>query len=105
MKIKRNDTVYIAKGKDQGKTGKVERVLPKLSKLVIKGMNISKKHAKPSKINPQGGIIDINVPMHACNVMLVCPRCNKSTRVGYKIVENTKIRICKKCRESVDVKS
>jgi large subunit ribosomal protein L24 len=105
MKIKKGDTVYIKIGKDQGKTGKVEKTLPKLNKIVVKGLNIYKKHAKPTRGNPQGGIIDINVPINASNVQLVCPRCNKSTRVGYQISENTKIRTCKKCKESLDAKS
>ncbi len=105
MKIKRNDTVIIKIGKDQGKTGKVEKVLPKIGKIVVKGVNINKKHAKPTRGNPQGGIIDINSPIHISNAALVCPRCSKPTRVGYKIADNVKIRICKKCRESVDVKS
>jgi large subunit ribosomal protein L24 len=102
MKIKKNDTVLIQVGKDHGKTGKVTRAIPKNNKIVIAGLNTAKKHVKPSRRSPQGGIIDLSLPLNVSNVTVICPRCNKATKVGYKIVKNTKTRICKKCNESLD---
>lgn len=102
MKIKKNDNLLVIKGKDKGKQAKVERVLPKINKVILIGLNIYKKNLKPSKKNPHGGIIDINLPVSANNVMLVCPRCEKPTKVKYKISKDAKIRICKKCKEILD---
>jgi large subunit ribosomal protein L24 len=102
MKIKKNDNVMIIAGKDKGKTGVVERVFPSMGKLVVKGIALAKKHVKPSKKNPSGGIIDINQKIEASNAMVVCPSCGKPTRVGYNVSEKGKIRICKKCSQSVE---
>lgn len=103
LKIKKGDTVLVIAGKDKGKTGKVERALPKINKLIVSGVNILKKAVRPSKKNPHGGIIQFPAPISISNVMLLCPRCNKPTRVGYKVLENKKkLRICKKCKESVE---
>lgn len=101
MKIKKNDNVMVIVGKDRGKSGIVERVFPD-NKVVIKGIHVMKKHIKPSKKNPQGGIIDINKKLDVSDVMLVCPNCGKRTRIGYKIDKNVKLRICKKCAQSVE---
>ena len=103
MKIKKGDTVRIQKGKDRGKSGKVDRVMPRQGKIIVTGVNLYKKHLKPSRKNPQGGILDYNAPISATNAMVICPRCNKATRIGYKITEKSKLRICKKCKESIDV--
>lgn len=100
MKLKKNDNVKIIVGKDNGKTGIVEYA--KNNKLIIKGINIQKKHIKPSQKNPKGGIIDINKRVDSSDAMLICPSCGKTTRIGYKIDKNQKIRICKKCQKSVD---
>jgi len=97
MKIKKNDLVMVSKGKDKGKTGKVERVILKSGKIVISGINIYKKHGKPTKKNPKGGIIDITVPVRVENVAVVCPSCSKPSKIGYKIMKDNKARICKKC--------
>ena len=102
MKIKKNDTVLIIKGKDRGKTGKVTKSMPKSGKIVIAGLNVVKKHSRPNKKNPQGGIIDLHAPLFSSNVMVICQRCNKLTKVGYKLTEKSKLRICKKCGESLD---
>jgi len=108
MKIKKGDTVLILKGKDKGKTGKVERVLPKKNKLIVEGLNLLKKHVKPSKKYPKGGIITISAPLAVGNVMVVCPSCSKPSRVGYKFREisgkKKKIRICKRCQAPLDLK-
>jgi large subunit ribosomal protein L24 len=101
MKILKNDNIFVTKGKDKGKTGKVERVLIKQKKLVITGINKFKKHLKPTKNNPQGGISDVNMPIAIANVSIICPNCNKSTRVGYQIIKSKKTRICKKCNQAI----
>lgn len=101
MKIKLKDTVMINKGKDVGKTGRVERIFSVKGKLVVSGVNIYKKHGRPTKKNPKGGIIDVTVPIRVENVTLVCPHCSKPARVGYKISKEGKIRICKKCKGQI----
>ncbi len=102
MKIKKNDNVKVIVGKDSGKSGLVEATFDDL-RVVVKGIHIQKKHIKPSQKNPQGGIIDINKKLDVSDVMLVCPNCGKPTRVGLKIEKDKKIRICKKCKQSVEV--
>lgn len=102
MKIKKNDNVMVIVGKDRGKSGIVESVFPAFKKAVVKGIHIMKKHVKPSKKNPQGGIIDMNMKLDISNLMLICPNCGKLTRIGYKIEKAGKIRVCKKCNVSVE---
>lgn len=102
MKIKKNDNVMVLAGKDSGKTGVVERVFPSEGRLVIKGIAIAKKHLKPSKKNPSGGIIEINQKINSSNVMIVCPSCGKPSKISYKITDKTKMRICKKCGSSLE---
>lgn len=101
MKIKIKDMVMVIKGKDVGKTGRIERIISKNSKIVVSGINIYKKHSRPTKKNPKGGIIDVTMPLPVENVLLVCPHCSKPARVGYKINQDNKIRICKKCGDQV----
>ncbi len=101
MKIKKGDTVYIITGKDTGKKGKVEKVLVKKNKVIITGLNIFKKHTKPSKKNPQGGIIEFSAPIDISNVMIFCSKCDKPTKSGYRILKNKKQRFCKKCKEEI----
>jgi large subunit ribosomal protein L24 len=102
MKIKKSDNIMMIAGKDKGKTGIVERVFPTTGKIVAKGIALAKKHVKPSKKNPQGGIMDINQKVNASNAMIVCPSCGKPTRVGYNIVNDKKSRVCKKCNQSLE---
>lgn len=102
MKIKKNDTVLIIKGKDRSKTGKVTLVNPTKQTVVVEGVNLYKKHAKPSKKYPQGGIIDVNMPVKSENVMVVCPGCKKAVRISYKNEGKDKRRICVKCKEMID---
>ena len=102
VKIKKNDTVKVLAGKDSGKSGLVEVVFADENKAQVKGIHILKKHVKPSQKNPSGGIIDINKKMDLSSLMLVCPNCGKPTRVGYTIEKDVKVRICKKCKKSVD---
>ncbi|MFA6963711.1 MAG: 50S ribosomal protein L24 [Patescibacteria group bacterium] len=102
MKIKKSDNVMVITGKDKGKTGLVERVFVQDARIVVKGIAIAKKHVKPSRKNPQGGIIDINQKINSSNVMIICPSCGKPTKISYKISENGKLRICKKCGGSLE---
>lgn len=102
MKLKKNDNVSIISGKDKGKTGIIEKVFPVENKIVVKGIAIAKKHIKPSQKNPQGGIIDINLKIDVAKAMIVCPSCGKPSKIGYKVTQNGKIRICRKCGQSIE---
>ena len=106
MKIHKGDNVQMVLGKDNGKTGKVERVLIKTSKIMVSGMNVYKRHVSPKRMGMEGGggILDIQKPVDISNVMLVCPNCKKPTRVGFNINKDVKLRICKKCGKDIDGK-
>ena len=97
MRIKKGDTVQVLAGNDKGKTGEVLEVIPKDSKVVVKGVNVRKKHIKPRKQGEEGGIIPVECAINISKVNVVCPKCGKSTRIEYKIEDNKKVRICKKC--------
>ncbi len=101
MSIKRGDTVLITKGKDRGKTGKVVRIVAP-DKLLVEGLNQYKKHIKPSKKYPQGGIIDTPMPMQISNTMIICPTCKKAVRIRFKNSGKEKRRVCAKCSEVLD---
>lgn len=101
MKIKKGDNVLIIKGKDRGKTGKVIKALPKENKVVIEGLNLVKKHIKPRRQGEKGKIVEIPRPIYVSNVKLICPNCNKPTRVGYKFEGEEKYRYCKKCQQLI----
>jgi large subunit ribosomal protein L24 len=102
MKIKKNDKILVTAGKDKGKTGKVEKVFHKTSKVLVEGINLYKKHLKKRGEDKPGGIVERNRPLTVANVALICPKCQKPTRVGYKFDKsNKKYRICKKCREEI----
>ncbi|HSX15048.1 MAG TPA: 50S ribosomal protein L24 [Candidatus Saccharimonadales bacterium] len=96
MKLKKSDKIMVLAGKDKGKTGEITRVLPANHQIVVEGINIVKRHTKPSNKNPRGGILEITRPMPDGKVALVCPSCKKPTRIGYSLGK-TKERICKKC--------
>lgn len=98
MKIKKGDKVIILSGKDAGKTGKVESVFGKKDKILVGGINIFKKHQKPRGEGRPGGIISIPRPITASKVAIICPKCNQTTRIGYQINGEEKVRICKKCK-------
>lgn len=101
MKILKGDTVQILIGKDKGRTGEVVKSLPKNSKVVVKGLNIFKKHIKASQGNP-GSIVEKERPFFVSKVALVCPSCKKAVRVGYQIDKSgEKYRICKKCKSII----
>ena len=101
MKIKKNDIVKILKGKDRGKTGKVLSVLHSDNKMVVEGVNIYKKHARPKKQGQKGEVIGITRPMSASNVLLFCSSCNQGVRFGLVVEGDKKNRICKKCQKKI----
>ena len=93
MKVKKGDTVQVLSGNDKGKKGEVLEVIPKDSKVVVKGVNVRKKHIKPRKQGDEGGIISVECAINSSKVNVVCPKCGKSTRVEYKIENDKKVRI------------
>ena len=97
MKIKKGDTVQVLSGNDKGKTGEVLEIIPKQDKVIVKGVNIRKKHIKPKKQGEEGGIISVECGVHMSKVNVLCSKCNKPARIGYKIENNKKTRICKRC--------
>ncbi len=97
VKIKKGDEVEVLAGKDIGRRGAVMRVLPETGKVIVDRVNIAKKHQKPTKATMQGGIIDKEMPINASNVGIVCGKCHKPTRIGYRFEAGKKIRICRKC--------
>jgi len=105
MKIKKGDTVLIISGKDKNKKGKVLEALSKERKILVEGVNLVKKHQKPKKTGEKGQIIQLPKPIDISNAKLICSKCGKPARVGYKIIAGTKnqkskIRICKKCGQA-----
>ena len=97
MRIKKGDTVEVLSGNDKGKTGEVLEIIPKKDKIIVKDVNIRKKHVKARKQGEEGGIISVECAIPSSKVNVVCPKCNKATRVGYSIEKDKKERICKKC--------
>ncbi|BAH05245.1 hypothetical protein CKR_0194 [Clostridium kluyveri NBRC 12016] len=100
--VRKKDTVMIISGKDKGKTGEVLAVMPKVSKVLVSGINIVSKHQKPNKQNMEGGIIRKEAAIYSSKVMLYCEKCKSVTRISHKILEDgTKVRVCKKCGETL----
>ena len=97
LKVKKGDTVQVLSGNDKGKTGEVLEVIPKTNKVIVKGVNIRKKHVKPRMQGQEGGIIPSEFAIHMAKVNVVCPKCGKATRIGFSIENDVKIRVCKKC--------
>ena len=103
MNIRSKDTVVVITGKDKGTTGKVLTAFPKTNKIIVEGVAIATKHQKPRQQGVPGGIVKMEAAIDASNVMLVCPKCKKGTRVGSKVLENgTKVRVCKKCGATIE---
>jgi len=103
MKVRKNDTVLVIRGKDKGKRGPVQRVLPSDNRLVVEGVNMIMRHTKRRPGVRQVGIVQQEAPLRASNVMLVCTHCDKPVRVGFKFLENgSKARACKKCNEIIE---
>lgn len=102
MKVKKNDTVLVLTGKDAGKTAKVLVALPKDNKVVVDGVNVQKKHKKARSAQEVSSIVNQSGAIDASNVLVVCPACNKATRVAYKMEGDKKVRVCKKCGAVLD---
>ena len=97
MRIKKGDNVQVLSGNDKGKTGEVLEINQKESKVIVKGVNVRKKHVKARKQGEESGILSIECAIPSAKVNVVCPKCGKATRVGYSMEKDKKVRICKKC--------
>ena len=98
MNIKKNDKVIVLSGRDKGKTGEVLSADPKAGKVVVQGVSVATKHQKARKQGEESSIIKVETPIYACKVMVVCPKCNKPTRVAHKVgADGKKVRVCKHC--------
>ena len=97
MKIKKGDTVRVSSGKDAGKSGKVESVSTKTQMVLVTNINQYKRHVKAKTPQQKSEIVTITKPLHVASVALICPKCKKPTRVGYKILKDDKTRVCRKC--------
>lgn len=103
LKIKKNDDVIVNSGKDRAKRGKVVRLVPSEGRAIVQGVNIIKRHVRPNRDNPRGGIMQMEGTIHISNLKLVCPRCSKPTRVGITVLaDGTRKRMCKKCKEIIE---
>lgn len=103
LKFKKGDSVKITSGKDSGRDGKIEKIYPKKEKALIPGINVYKKHVKGSQ-GQKGGVYDIPRPVYFAKIALICPKCKKITRVGFKMVGNEKLRVCRKCGKEIESK-
>lgn len=101
MRIKKGDQVKILSGKDRGKIGKVMRVFSKEEKAIVEGLNLVKKHTRPKRQGEKGQRITVPAPVDMSNLMLICPKCAKPARVGFKVSGKNKHRICKKCKSEI----
>lgn len=102
FRVKKGDTVEVIQGKEAGKRGKVLHVLAADERVIVERVNFIKRHVRPSKKVPQGGVIEREASMHISNVKLVCPSCSQAVRVGVRMEGEEKIRYCKKCNVQVD---
>lgn len=101
MKLKKGDNVLIMTGKDKGKRAKILRTFPKEGLVLIEGVNIKKTHKRPKKEGEKGQVVEVAFPMSASKAQIVCPKCDKISRVGYKATEGGKKRFCKKCQGDI----
>lgn len=102
MRIRKDDTVQVMSGKERGKTGKILKVLLEKERALVEKVNLVKRHARPSKSNMKGGIIEKEASLHLSNLLLYCDKCARGVRTGIKQIENKKVRVCKKCGEMLD---
>lgn len=108
VKIRKNDSVEILSGRDRGKRGTVQRVMPKDQRLVVEGLNIRKRHTRAKRPGAPQGIIEFPAPLHQSNVAVVCESCDRTTRIGFRLLsDGSKVRFCRRCDEviaTVDVR-
>ncbi len=102
MNIRKGDTVLVISGKYKGAKGKVLRAMPSENRVIVERVNLHKRHQKPTQDLPQGGIIEREGPIHRSAVMLLCPKCSRPVRVGFKVSDDKKVRVCRKCGEAID---
>ena len=103
MKIHRNDQVLVISGKDKGKKGKVRHTYPDKERIVVEGINMIKRHTRAQAQTRQAGIIEREASLHVSNVMLICSKCNRPIRVGFRLLENgSRVRVCSSCHEVID---
>ncbi|PIR68269.1 50S ribosomal protein L24 [Candidatus Nomurabacteria bacterium CG10_big_fil_rev_8_21_14_0_10_35_16] len=101
MKLKKGDNVIVIAGKEKGKTGKIVRAVVSLNKVVVEGLNVVKKHQRPRKTNEQGSMVNVAMPIHASNVMLLDPKSGKATRAGKKKIGDKLVRISRKSNQEI----
>ena len=101
MKVIKGDSVLIIAGKDKGRTGKIIKALPKDLKILVEGINLKKKHVRPKREGEKGQVVEIPAVMDISNVKVICPKCGKATRIGYRTEGDTKNRVCKKCKQII----
>lgn len=102
-KIRKNDTVLVIAGKDRGKRGRVHRVIPREDRVVVEGVNMIKRHTKARAGVRQAGIVEREAPIQISNVMLICGKCNRPTRIGFRFLEDgSKARLCRACGELIE---
>lgn len=103
MKVRKNDIVLVITGKDKGKKGKVRRALPKENKVIVEGINMIKRHSRARGAARQAGIIELEAPLRVSNVMLLCSKCNRPARIGFRFLDDgKKARVCRSCYEIID---
>jgi len=103
MKVRKNDTVVILTGKDKGKKGKVRNAFPRESKVIVEGVNMIRRHSRAGRATRQAGIIELEAPIHVSKVMLVCNKCGKPAKLGFRFLEDgNKVRVCRRCNEVID---
>ena len=102
MNLKKGDKVIVIAGRDKGKTGTIQKVLPESNRVVVENVNIRKKHQKPTQANPEGTVVEIYAPIDASNVMIEDPKTKKPTRIGHKEVKGKKVRFAKKSGTVLD---
>ena len=105
MKVKKNDTILVLTGKDNGKTGKVLRAIPSKNRVVVEGVNVQKKHKRARSAQETSSIVEQAGAIDASNVLVICPVCSKATRVAHAEVAGKKVRVCKKCGASLEAKA
>jgi large subunit ribosomal protein L24 len=102
-RLRKDDTVIVIAGRERGKTGKVLRVLPEKNRVLIERVNMVKRHVKPRGVQQPGGIQEKEASVHLSNVLPICGRCNKPTRVGHRrLADGTAVRLCRRCGEALD---
>jgi large subunit ribosomal protein L24 len=102
LSIRTGDKVKVIAGKDKGKEGKVLATLPHKERVIVERINMVKKATRPTQRNPKGGILEIEAPLHVSNVMIVCPKCSQTSRIGRRREDGNRVRVCKKCSNDID---